>query len=179
MNVDRIYNSIDDEMRRVITWQYDNATKLIGLVLLVKNLYESAIKIPWDMFRNSIFNIEEADTFALSVWGINLGLKRPIYVSGGETIPISDDYFRRILLGRMMLTAYSYSMKDVATFLNIVYGGRIQAHDCNDGTGTTPTFIAFSGASADLSDEEKYLAQNNKDAAFCHAAGVGMSFTLT
>lgn len=179
MNVDRIDNSIDDEMRRVITWQYDNATNLIGLILIVKNLYESAIKIPWDLFRQSIFNIEDANNFALSIWGINLGLKRPTYVSGGETIPISDDYFRRILLGRMMLTASSYSMKDIATFVNIVYGGRIEAHDCNDRTGITPTSITFSGASADLSAEEKYLAQNNKEAAFCHAAGVGMSFTLT
>lgn len=179
MNIDKIDNSIDDEMRRVITWQYDNATNLIGLILIVKNLYESAIKIPWDLFRQSIFNIEDANNFALSIWGINLGLKRPNYVNGGETIPISDDYFRRILLGRMMLTASNYSMKDIAMFLNIVYGGRIIAHDCNDGTGISATTIRFSGASADLSAEEKYLAQNNKEAAFCHAAGVGMSFTLT
>lgn len=191
MQIDAIDNSIYDEMRQVITWQYDNATNLIGVILIIQSFYDSAVKIPWDRYREHIFNIISADSFALSVWSVNLGFRRPNYVSEDNTLPISDDYFRRLLCGKMFLTASCYSMHDISRYLEIVYGNRITATDCNgsgiDGDNNivspygsvSPCNIHFVASNSTLSEEESYLAYNDKESAFCHPAGVGMSFTFS
>jgi hypothetical protein len=125
-------------------------------------------------------NMDKLSKFGASMWGVNLGVTHPEYNDGTAMVKISDDYFGRILSGRMVLLSSSYSMYDIAKFLKKVYGNRVKVRDWNDDQSLSEMTLHFSASktNSNLSAEELYLLQNNQDVALCHPAGVGVTFTL-
>lgn len=177
MEIANIDNSVTDDLSRVITWQYDNATRLIGFIYMLKAFYDSAVGGPWDRYMNYLFNLDDADDFGLSVWAATLGINRPTYVpvSTGEATPISDRYFRNILRGRMFMLKSNYSTKDICQFLKIVYNNRFKI---SDNLNCSITFSNTSGVETRY-EEEDWLAANNSEFAFIRPAGVSMSYTAS
>jgi hypothetical protein len=79
----------------------------------------------WDNYCNKIFNIEEADTYGLELWGKILGVSRPSYQSNGETIVFNDDMYRKLLLGRMIKLNSNGSTKSINDYLQFVFNGKL------------------------------------------------------
>lgn len=180
MKIGTINNSVNEEFRRVITWQYDNAYRLISLIYMIQTMYKASIEDPWDLFVNKFMNMYSLSAFGTSLWSVNLGMTHPTYEDAETgTTPISTDYYGRLLSGRMLLLPSRYSMYDITKFLEKVYGGRVKVKDYNDDQSLSPMTLYFTASSADLSAEELYLLTNNPSVALCHPAGVGVSFTLT
>ena len=175
-----IDNSIADDMRRVITWQYDNATRLIGLVAMIKSFYDTAVGGAWNKSIDSVFNLYGADSFGLSVWASNLGLNRPTYTpaSTGESTPISDRFFGNLLKGRMFMLRSNFSTDQICQYLQIVYNHRFAVYD---NLSASVTFKPYNktGETVTRYEEEDWLAANHPEIAFVCPAGVSMSYSAT
>ena len=167
MNVATIDNGISKPMRECITWQYDNAPHLIGMIGMIQSFYNAAIKSQYDRFLSTTFDINNLDTFGSTVWSMILGVARPTYYDTvtGETKPISDGFYRRLIAGRAQLIFSNYSLAALNRAVKAAYGDTIKITD-NFNCSITYTRMA------QRPWEEDWLAQNNPEAAFWHPAGV-------
>ena len=64
-----IDNSDGGRIDKCITWQFDNATNLIALIDSVKAAYNTTTKDFWDEWLAKHTNINQADSFGLSLIG--------------------------------------------------------------------------------------------------------------
>lgn len=118
------------ENKGVILWQYDHAYNLIALIDGFNKIATATVTQFWDYFRDGVFNIMTADEFGLNVLGRIMGLPRPTVAladgsdsdSAEDVVPISDDFYRRLLLGRFFLFGMSPTVPNYNKYLNIVYG---------------------------------------------------------
>lgn len=118
------------ENKQVILWQYDHAYNLIALIDGFNKIATATVTQFWDYFRDGVFNIMTADYFGLNVLGRLMGLPRPTYTvedgsdsdSAEDAKEISDDFFRRLLLGRFFLFGMSPTVPNYNKYLNIIYG---------------------------------------------------------
>ena len=74
MNTANIDNSIGADITRTITWQFDKATHLVGIINALRDFYDQSTKDLWDGVIGSVENIDEADDYGVSVWGKILNL---------------------------------------------------------------------------------------------------------
>ena len=117
--------------RQVILWQYDHAPNLIGLIDGFNQISTDTVTEFWDYFRDKVFNISTADTFGLNVLGRLMGLPRPtVTLKDGsdsdedpDVVPISDDFYRRLLLGRFFLFGMSPTVPNYNKYLAIIWNG--------------------------------------------------------
>ena len=118
------------ENKQVILWQYDHAYNLIALIDGFNKIATATVTQFWDYFRDGVFNIMTADEFGLNVLGRLMGLPRPTVAfadgsdsdSAEDAKEISDDFFRRLLLGRFSLFGMSPTVPNYDKYLNIIYG---------------------------------------------------------
>lgn len=171
MEVATIDNGVSEKIRKCITWQYDNAPHLIGMIGMIKSFYDAAVRTQFDRFRSTTFDIKNLDSFGAVVWGMLLGVQRPKYLntSTGQMEPISDGFYTRLVAGRAQLIFSNYSMEALGRAVKTTYGDTITVRDNFD---CSITYIRI----ADRPWEEDWLAQNNPDAAFWHAAGITVKY---
>lgn len=108
-------------LSKVKLWQYNEATKLNALIDNMQNFAEENVNQFWQDYSRDIFNIRTANAFGLKLWGIVLGIERPRYQSGGQTIIFNDEQYRRVLIGRLMLMNSNGSIKDINAYLNYMF----------------------------------------------------------
>ena len=97
-------NSIEADLKKVITWQYDNATNLVALILSMEEFFSESTQKFWDDWPTDVANIDTANDFGLSVWGMLVGVKRFILEDGqGGGTPISSELYRRIIKAKVKL----------------------------------------------------------------------------
>lgn len=167
-------NTIDGDCRRVITWQFDNAEKLRGTILMFRDFFTASVKNIADRVKSivDIAQSETADDFALSVWGKLLGFDRPTVLVNGILVPLLSSAYRKILVARFRLLNSNASTSAYGIFLDEVFGGAV-AISQNSGmalkfeyTGTVPS---------EGNTEEYHLYRlfcDNPDAIFVYPAGV-------
>ena len=171
MDIAPTYNGLGDKIRRSITWQFDKAPHLIGIIGIIDSFYKASTETLFNRFLSKTYDLANADSFGLSVWGALIGLPRPTYIAAGNVLtPISDDYYRRLLLAKLYLMSTNYSMPAITQAIKIAYGGRFIAMTGYDqqGNGTIDntqsghiTYIVKGNESGTgpvvLTEEEKYL----------------------
>lgn len=167
MNTATIDNAIDTELDRCITWQYDNATNLIGVINTLRDFFNQSTKAMWDGWRTDVADIDNANEFGLSVWGKLLDCRRPILVWGQPAVQqiLDKEIYRKILKARFQLLGKNASMKSYCEYLYAVFGGRMK---CVDGLEMNLTFSQVSG----ITLEEIALIQQAPDVVFVYPAGV-------
>lgn len=148
-----------------ILWQYDKAPNLIALLGAMNDFATLSTKNFWDYYANSVFNIKNADSFGLSVWGSIIGITRPSVTINGITAPISDNLYRRILLGKFFLYNSNFSMADLNSYLKIVFDNRITV---TDGLDMSINYVV----SGTLDNEEAALIASNSSLIYEYPAGV-------
>jgi len=158
-----IDNSIN--ILAAILWQYDKAPNLIALLTAINEFADISTNDLWNYYASSIFSLKNSDTFGLSVWGSIIGITRPSVTISGTTAPISDGFYRRILLGKFLLYNSNYSMADLNLYLKIVFGNRVTV---TDGLDMSINYVA----SGVLTSEESALLTANADRIYEYPAGV-------
>lgn len=176
MDIAPTYNGLGDKIRRSITWQFDKAPHLIGIIGIIDSFYKASTETLFNRFLSKTYDLANADSFGLSVWGALIGLPRPNYIAAGNVVtPISDDYYRRLLLAKLYLMSTNYSMPAITQAIKIAYGGRFiamtgyvatQGSNTIDHTQSGHITYAIKGNQSGtgpvaLTDEEKYLTNRN------------------
>lgn len=157
-----IDNSFAGDLKRVITWQYDQAGNLIGALGILGGFFAASTEGFWDGFRKmmdiaDIADGEAVSEFGLAVWGKLLGAPRPVvsYKAEGETAeaqhPMSAELYRRLLVGRFRLANDNASFAAYLRFCGFVFEGKVKPVDGYDMS------IAFEWAGDDAPTEDADL----------------------
>lgn len=102
-------------------WQYDNTKNINGLINYQIDFSTENVTRFWNSWYDDIFNIETANTFGLNLWGVFLGVNRPSYESNGQTISFTDEQYRTVLKGRIMLMNSNGSIPSFNKYLNFLF----------------------------------------------------------
>lgn len=112
----------------VYLWQYEDAERLHAILKGSEEFFGVAVTQFWEDFRDKIFNISTAVGFGLDLWGQILGIPRPTYtheVDGADvTEPISDDLYRRVLLGALYKMNTNATVYDINHYLSYIFPDR-------------------------------------------------------
>lgn len=174
MDIAPSYNGLGGKIRRCVTWQYDKAPNIIGVIGIIDAFYRASTETLFNIFMSQIYDLANASAFGLSVWGGLLGFPRPTWNNNSTPTPISDDYYKRLLLARLSLISSNYSIPSICRALKIAYGNRIVVLDSGAGRITyRPKRFST------ISNEESWLAQNNTYTAFWSPCGVRALYSTT
>ena len=116
-DVDFVLQGLDD----CYLWQYDAAVNLKGLLSKKQAFYKKAVSYFWENWTKDVFNIDTANTFGLNLWGGFFGVSRPEYIDGGHTIQFTDDQYRTVIKGRLMLMNSNGSVSSINKYLNYLF----------------------------------------------------------
>ena len=105
-------------------WQYEQAEKLKKLLKGKRDFYKNAVTDFFESWTTNVFNIDTANTFGLNLWGSFVGVKRPEYISGGQTITFTDEQYRTVIKGRIMLMNSNGSVPSINQYLNYLFPGK-------------------------------------------------------
>lgn len=112
------------DMSPVILWQYQEATKLKGLVNYQQTFLNTAITDFISTWNKNFLNLQTATSDGLSVWGQLLGVARPTYTNDeGQVVPFTDVQYRLLLQARIYLLTFDGSSKALNNFFKILFPG--------------------------------------------------------
>ena len=129
MTVETIDNSIEKDLRRTISWQFDNATHLVGIIQMLIDFYDQSTKDFWNKISGG-FDISDpnVDDFDLSRWGKLLGIRRPVITYEEEPLQrtMSRELYRLIILGRGRLLHSDASVDSYIRYVKLVFGNDVR-----------------------------------------------------
>lgn len=119
MKVCNLENSVN--LLECLLWQYDNAPKLQALIQSMQDDLNTNTRDFWNDFYTNVFNLETANSFGLTVWGILLGVERPKYTSGGQEYVYTDEMYRKYLKARSILYSNNGSIYDINRYFSFLF----------------------------------------------------------
>ena len=169
-----IDNSVNGDMKRVITWQFDNAEKLRDTIYIFRDFFNASIKNVADKIESVVnfAGVETADDYALSIWGRLLGVDRPTVLVNGVETPLLAEAYRKLLVARFRLLNSDASAVAYGDFLTALFGNSVQI--TQDG-GMALKFSYTGTAPSEGNTEEHHLYRlftDKPDAIFVYPAGV-------
>lgn len=169
-----IDNSANGDMKRVITWQFDNASKLRDTIYIFRDFFNASIKNVADKVESVVnfAGVETADDYALSTWGRLLGVDRPTVLVNGVETPLLTEAYRKLLVARFRLLNSDASAVAYGDFLTALFGNSVQI--TQDG-GMALKFSYTGTAPSEGNTEEYHLYRlfiDKPDAIFVYPAGV-------
>lgn len=114
------YNYQQD-LSKIILWQYDDAEKLKALVANEQNFMDVAVTKFWDDFNKNIVNLSTCNTFGLELWGRLLGVARPTYLDEGVEVEYNDEQYRLVLRARIFLLTFDGSIYSLNKFFKMIF----------------------------------------------------------
>lgn len=169
-------NSDQGDINRAISWQFDNAEHIIGIIGLFKSFYDESTKdyfdslmAKFDLTKEIVGGIpDEGVDWGLSVWGKLLGVKRPFVTVDGSQTMISSDFYRRILLAKVRLLSKEATVPNYIGYVTDMFGeGNVTVVDGKD---MSLKFAAKDGNT--LSQEEQLAILQVPDIIFSYPSGV-------
>lgn len=109
------------DLSPVKLWQYSDAKKLQGIIDNQQAFMDTNVKDFFENLRDNVFNLTNADSFGLSIWGSLLGVPRPSYTSGGQTVYFTDEQYRLLLRARIYLLTFDGSARALNEFFHILF----------------------------------------------------------
>ena len=109
------------DLKAVQLWQYNDAERLKGIIANQQKFMDENVKDFYENLRDNVFNLANANTFGLSVWGSLLGVPRPTYESEGQTVEFTDDQYRLLLRARIYLLTFDGSARALNEFFHILF----------------------------------------------------------
>lgn len=169
-----IDNSVNGDLNAVITWRFDHASNLIGIIEMFKRFFSDAVSTPWTEFYKdlAIANSDDVKPYALAMWGKLLGIERPeiVYDEEPTTRVMSAGLYRKILIGRFRLANSNASVKSYIDYVKYVFGS------CVSVEWTDHMDISFTwDKGGDLTEEEieqKKAIEQFPNVVFAYPAGV-------
>lgn len=166
MNTVTINNTDERKFDSVITWQFDQAPNLCGLITALADIFQATTADFWDDWLSNVTNIDTANDFGLSLFGAILAFPRPTVTVGGTTATISTSLYRTILKARFKLLDGNSSVSDYCEYCNSIFGGDVQVVDGLDMT------LSFTDNGLTADTELKELFDNYYDTLFIYPSGV-------
>lgn len=172
-----IDNSDHGDLERAITWQFDNAPHIIGIIDAIKSFYDQSTKDFFDgiLAKVNITDADSVDDYGLALWGKILNVARPMlkYEVGTEdeySEVMSSEFYRRILAARILLLEKTATVPDYIEYVKNIFGDRISVVDGED---MSLTFTLKDGE--ELTDEESAAITQFPDVVFAFPSGVRSS----
>ena len=109
------------DLSKVVLWQYDEAEKIKTIVKNQQNFMDTNIEGFFEYLKQNVFNLANADSIGLSIWGALLGVPRPTYVDGGETKTFTDEQYKLLLRARIYLLTFDGSARAVNEFFYMLF----------------------------------------------------------
>lgn len=169
-----IDNSANGDMKRVITWQFDNASKLRDTIYIFRDFFNASIKNVADKVESVVnfADVETADDYALSIWGRLLGVDRPTVLVNGVETPLLTEAYRKLLVARFRLLNSDASAVAYGDFLTALFGNSVQITQ----DGGMALKFSYTGTAPSEGNTEEYhlyrLFTDKPDAIFVYPAGV-------
>ena len=110
------YNYQQD-LSKVILWQYDDAEKFKALVAGEQAFMDKAVTKFWEDFNVNILNLSTCNTFGLELWGKLLGVARPTY----NGVEYTDEQYRLVLRARIYLLTFDGSICALNKFFKMLF----------------------------------------------------------
>lgn len=127
MNDISIDNTIDSDLKRVVTWQYDNASNLVSVIGMFRDFFQQSTSDLWNGILSGIdITTEDEDSdFDLAKWGKLLGVERPMLTINGEQVTMNSEAYRKILVARFRLLNSSATTEDYIDFIKYIFGNDV------------------------------------------------------
>ena len=109
------------DLNGVYLWQYEQGENVKKLIENKQKFLKKNVEDFWNDWILNVFNIDTATEFGLEIWGTILGVGRPSYEEDGETIIFSDEQYRRVLKGRILLMLSDGTIKSINEYLNYLF----------------------------------------------------------
>lgn len=119
MKVCNLENSVN--LLECLLWQYDNAPRLQSLIQSMQDDLNTNTRDFWNDFYTNVFNLDTANSFGLTVWGILLGVERPKYTSSGQEYIYTDEMYKKYLKARSILYANNGSIYDMNKYFEFLF----------------------------------------------------------
>lgn len=141
---------IDPEinLKQCLLWQYNNAPALRALILQKQDWYKTHQEDFWNYWYNSVFNLDTADDFGLTVWGEILDFPRQVKSVDGSLHVLTTEQYRTVLKGQMLKFNMGVTAPEVNKWLSVVFGAQGKAY-CLDNLDMTAIPFVFEQSPSD------------------------------
>ena len=102
-------------------WQYEQAPHEKKMLENKQKFLKENVEDFWSNWLTDVFNINTATTFGLNLWGRLLGVGRPTYIDNGVVVDFTDEQYRTVLKGRVMLMMSNCSIPEINKYLNYLF----------------------------------------------------------
>lgn len=106
-----------------IIWQYDNAPRLQKLIKQKQEWYNQNNEQFWTDWLKNVFNINTANDFGLTVWGLLLRVERT-YIVNGAPYSLDTEQYRLLLKGRLLYLSMNGSVPEINKYLHLLFADR-------------------------------------------------------
>ena len=117
---------IDNSLRnlgKTVLWQYDRAVRLLSILKHMQVMFHVAVEQFWDFWVDKVLGLEGSGEFGCIVWGLLLGVPRPVVEgANGQKHFIATSVYRRVLLGSFYLQKCNANCDDIHYYLETVFG---------------------------------------------------------
>lgn len=111
-----------------ILWQYDNAPNLKSLINSKQNWYNTNTTEFFQGIIDNFLNINSANDWGLTLWGIILQVPRN-YILNGQEITLSKELYKRLILGKLQLIYSNGTVPEIMSYCNFVFSNRIMSDE--------------------------------------------------
>lgn len=140
--------SSEINLKQCLLWQYNNAPALRALILQKQDWYKTHQKDFWNYWYNSVFNLDTADDFGLTVWGEILDFPRQVKSVDGSLHVLTTEQYRLVLKGQMLKFNMGVTAPEVNRWLSVVFGAQGKAY-CLDNLDMTAVPFVFEQSPSD------------------------------
>lgn len=135
-------------LKQCLLWQYNNAPALRALILQKQDWYKTHQEDFWNYWYNSVFNLDTADDFGLTVWGEILDFPRQVKSADGSLHVLTTEQYRTVLKGQMLKFNMGVTAPEVNKWLSVVFGSQGKAY-CLDNLDMTAIPFVFEQSPSD------------------------------
>lgn len=113
------YNPQTD-LTKHIFWQYNNAPAFTSLVNSKQGWFNTNHVNYWQDWVANVLNIQTANDYGLSIWGILLGVPRTYDVNGSE-VSLNTEQYRTVILARLRLIKMRGTIPEINSLLKFLF----------------------------------------------------------
>lgn len=135
-------------LKQCLLWQYNNAPALRALILQKQDWYKTHQEDFWNYWYGSVFNLDTADDFGLTVWGEILDFPRQVKSVDGSLHVLTTEQYRTVLKGQMLKFNMGVTAPEVNKWLSVVFGAQGKAY-CLDNLDMTAIPFVFEQSPSD------------------------------
>ena len=130
------------DLSKHIIWQYNNAPAINYLINQKQEWFNTNQTKFWNDWVKNVLNIQTANDYGLSIWGILLNVPRTFDVEG-ERIILDTNRYRKLILARLRLIKMRGTVPEINSLLKFLFGEYGKAYVVDNLDMTMTYFFDF------------------------------------